>query len=239
MKKKGFLSLLCCLLSVYSLNALEIQETIPKLTVRGTAKIEEPANELSLSIAVVNISTDASTALSDNSKKVQAVIEALKKIGLDKSDFQTGQFSISPQYKPYPKEHVDNWKQEITGYEVSNSINIRTDKIDIAGKIIDAVVNAGANNISNISFGLKDSNPYRTEVLQIATKNAIDQAETLADAAQQKIKRVLQIEVENGQPYQPRAMSFSATPHAVSTPIESGNVELTATVLVTYEIENK
>lgn len=219
--------------------AVEADINIPKITVSSQAVIRKPADELRLTVGVVNLAEKAETALAENSGKMQAVIKSLKDAGLAKSDYETGHFSIHPTYTPYPKEPPPDWKPSINGYEVNNSIAIRTDKLDLAGKLIDAANKAGANSIENIHFTLHDPHSYANEVISAAVANASQDAKTIATAAGVKLVRLISISLNNTNAVNPpsnniyfaKALSVDNT-----TPIESGDVTVTANVTASYEI---
>jgi uncharacterized protein YggE len=240
-KMKLFLFLLTMVFAASALSAQERRE-IPKLSVQGSARLEKPADQFILSLGVVTIASDAQSALKENSTRMQNVIENLKKGGLDKSEFQTGQFRISPTYTPYPKNPPPDWKATINGYEVTNTIVIKSDKIDQAGKIIDVANQSGANTVGSIEFGLKDPSIYQNEVIRAATDQALAQANSLADAAKVKLVRILSIALDDMpaiiQP-SPRPMLAKMAYNESAPPIEAGDVQVTAHVSLSYEIADK
>ncbi len=211
----------------------------PKLIVSGNATLHRPADQLNISISVVTQGETAEKALSANNAKMQPVIAALQKVGLVKGEYETGRFSIQPVYSTAPKNPPSDWKPVIVGYDVTNTLNIRTQKLDLAPMIIDAVSSAGANQINNINFGLKDQQKYRSEAIEAAAANAISDAQSLANAANLKLVRVLEANLDQPQVY-PRAAKMSfAMAEAAGTPIEAADVEVNARVSLTYEVSSK
>lgn len=235
------LSLLCSffLLTTFfaSANTVDYQD-VPKLSVSGQANLRKPADELNMTIGVTNTNSSAQEAIKENSARMQSVINALDKLGLAKSDYQTGHFSITPTYTPYPKNPPPDWRQTINGYEVNNSVQIRTDKLHLAGQIIDSTSKSGANTINNIHFALKDRREYGDEALTAATKNAIADAKVIADAAGVKLLRLLSISLNSTPSVSPRMNTYAKTYAAESapTPIEPGDIDISADVLVIFEI---
>lgn len=210
----------------------------PKLVVSGSSMFYKPANQLSITVSVVTQGETASKSLEANNLKMQAVIDNLKKTGLAKGEYQTGRFNIEPVYSIPPKNPPQDWKAVITGYDVTNSLNVRTPKLELAPAIIDAASAAGANKIANINFDLKDPQIYRTEAISAATANAIADATALANAANLKLVRVLNISMERPQIY-PRVEKMGFALAANETPIVAGDVEVSANVSITYEISTK
>lgn len=209
-----------------------------KLSLNAQATIRKPANELQMKIGVISLSEKADTALVENSMRMQSVVNGLISAGLTRSEYETGHFTIHPTYTPYPKDPSPDWKPSINGYEVSNSILVYTNKLESAGKLIDAANKAGANNIDNIRFILSDPHVYWNEAITAATINALNDAKAVADAADVKLVKLLSISLENPNISNPRDSTMFATKafNAGAVPIEPGDVSITANVSVTYEI---
>lgn len=240
--KITWITALCFLIAGYSCCWAEdpFKDT-PKLTLTGRAVLHKPADQLCLTVGVVTLASEAETALKNNNTTMQAVAASLKKVGLADDEYETGRFNIHPTYSPQPKNPPPDWKPSINGYEVSNSINIKTPQIKLAGAIIDMANKSGANSIENIRFELKDANLYRDEAITTAAGVAIKEAETLAKATGQKLVRLLLVNLdEAAEPSpRPRAMAmYKATSYnsESSAPILPGNVDVEASVTVVYEI---
>lgn len=225
-------TLLLCLLSA-ALNANEPSI----LTVSGHASLNKPADQLHLSIAVVTEAETAEEALKANNQKMYAVFSVLDDQGLSKKEYSTGQFNVSPIYAPYPKNPPADWVQHIIGYRVNNTITVKSNKLGQAGGLIDVVTQAGANSIDQINFELKDARLYRQEAIQSATANAMEDARSLATAANIGLGRILQIQLDNASAPQPQFKSYAAANLEHSTPIEAGDVQVNAKVTIVYEIE--
>lgn len=237
---KNLLSVFCLtVLTCAPLTSYAKDSKEPTLQVTGEAVLMKPADQLSLVVSVVTQAKDAEQAINDNADKMSQVIESLTPLDLTQDNYETGRYSITPIYSTPPKNQTSSWSPEILGYRVTNSLNIHTDKITIAGPIIDQVTKAGANNIDQLRFELKDPSIYREEAITEATKNAMKDAKTLADAADVKLDKVVSLSII-GSPHFPvykNALMMSARGFD-ATPIESGDVEVRASVNITYEIDN-
>lgn len=233
-----------CLLAVFVVTNSGIyadqNPNLPKLTVEGHATLNKPADQISLSVGVVTLAKNAEEALAENSQKMQKVISELEKNGLEKTEYKTGGFSIQPTYTPYPKNPPPDWQATINGYEVRNSIHIKTEQIKQVGLFIDAASRAGANTIDQIQSGLKDDRSYWEEAITSATMNAISDAKTMAEAAGVKLHTLLSITLNNAEinPPQPLHPTLFRAKMATEsqTPIEPGDLEIKANVTVVYEI---
>ena len=228
----GFI-LLCSLYAFGDDNEKEI----PKLTVRGEATLYKPPDQLSLTVGVVTQEVKAENALDANKNKMRSIIRNLEDLGLISSNYSTGHFTVHPIFSPRPKNASLNWKPSIIGYEVRNTVIIKTEKLNLAGEIIGTATNAGANSIDYIQFGLKDSNIYRDEAIATATANAIAQGQTLANAANLNIHRVLSISLDDAHYLPSTVKTFAYAKGLDTTPIESSEVPIRANVTIVYEID--
>ena len=217
----------------------------PTLTVEGTCQLEKPADELRLSLGVISNAATAGDALEHNSDAMQSVMDALKRAGLTEDEYQTGRFRIQPQYSPRPRNAGGDWRPQIIGYQVQNSIMIQTPKLDKAGELIDVAVRAGANSVDSISFGIADPQTHRQEAIRTATANARLDARTLASAASLRLVRVLDINLDGAQarPYVPQQFRAEIADVGMarggSTPIAPGDVTIRASVRIVYEIASR
>lgn len=225
-------------LLLVSTHAFAYDPDVPTLKLSAQANLKKPSDELQLKIGVINLGKTAEIALAENSVRMQAIISSLEAVGLTKKDYETSRFSIQPTYTPYPKDPPPNWKPSINGYEVSNSILIHTEMLDMAGKLIDVANKAGANSISDIKFSLRNPRIYWHEALGEATAHAMSDANAMAAVAQIKLLRVLSITLDETHVTSPHvnASYLSKSMSESAPPIEPGEVTITATVTIVYEI---
>lgn len=212
---------------------------IPKLTVKGEGTLYKPADQMELNISVVTQNGDSKLAVKANNEKMERVISQLNKAGLTSKEIQTGQFMVQPIYHyPGPKEEPSG--PSITHYEVTNTLQIKTKQLDLIEKIIGAAVQSGANRLDQIVFNLSDPQLYRNEVIHLATKHAMEDAKSLAEAAQVNLVRVLSLDLDPNQNHYPvprMAMAYKAeNAGSFEAPIEIGQVEMKASVNMTFEI---
>lgn len=241
MKKVMWCSIYCALMVFCSLSA-DSPDMRSKLSLRGEASLFKPADELNLSLGVVTQSETAAAAIQENNQKMTQVIASLDKSGLSKKEYQTGQFSIDPVWSRQPKDSSDpNWSPSIVGYKVTNSLKIRTEQLEKAGQIIDAASKSGANSVDRIGFNIRNMKAYREEAIQAAAANAIAQAQSIAQATQQKLVRIIDISLDSPHPVQEfgRASPMMFAKSSVNSDeiaINPGDVEITANISLVYEI---
>jgi uncharacterized protein len=220
-------------------NRASLKESVPTLSVSGRAELQKPADQLELSIGVVTEHVDATQAMTDNSRAMQRVVDAILAAGLDEDEYETGRFQLTPRYSARPpRDAAPDWTPRIIGYRVINTVQVQTGKLDLAGKIIQQANEAGANTVDNIQFTLADPRKHRSEAISAATDYAQADARALASAAGVELARILSLTLDEDPPIRPvmyeRAMMMDAEPGA--PPIKPGDVTVRASVNVVYEI---
>lgn len=214
-------------------------EDIPRLTVKGESHIEVPADLLRLNIGVQTEDEEAPRAVDRNSRQTRDVIDAIELAGLTEDEYETGRFRLRPVYSRRPRAAEPDWKPQIIGYEVLNSIAVKTTRLDLAGDLIAAANKAGANTIDTVGFDLADRRTGREEAIAEATANAIADARTLARAASLDLLRILSIHLDHRS--EPASLEFSRGRVASAMtgekpPLTPGTVAVEATVTIVYEI---
>ncbi len=231
--KRYILALFLPLVSLFGVNP-----DVPQLTLSASATLRKPSDELQMKIGVVTRGDTARDALAQNSFRMQNAIDRIERIGLTKDDYETSHFSINPIYSICPPNPPSNWRAEIVGYEVTNTLLIHTPKLDMAGEIIDSANDAGANSITDIRFGLRNPRDYWNEALASAGSNAVKDAAAIAQSTGVRLVRVLSISLNNTQVSSPtHSIALFSKVAGSAPPIEPGEVSLTANVTVVYEIE--
>ncbi|HEY4115489.1 MAG TPA: SIMPL domain-containing protein [Rhizomicrobium sp.] len=202
------------------------------LTVSGDGEIKAKPDQAMLSAGVVTEGRTAADALAANARKMNAVFETLKRIGIPDRAIQTSEMSVSPQYPGDSRQ-----PRRITGYEVTNTVNVTVDDLDKIGPAIDALVNSGANSLGDIGFSIADDKPLTAQAREAAVKDATAKAETLARAAGVTLGPILSITEGGGvaEPMRPMLRMAMAAP--ASTPVAAGQTTVSATVSITWQIQ--
>ncbi|MEK6303969.1 MAG: SIMPL domain-containing protein [Acidobacteriota bacterium] len=204
------------------------------IRVTGEATVTSKPDQAEINIGVVTQATTGQAAATQNAQKQDAVLSELRKVLGAAAEIKTISYSLSPNYR-YPKE---GGQPTITGYTASNIVEVKTSDLAQVGRVIDVATQSGANTVQSLRFTLKDEQRVRAQALGEAAIRARGKADALASALGLKILRVLHIDeggVAMPLPMNTRAFSAEAGA-AVSTPVESGTIEVHATVTLTVEI---
>jgi len=189
---------------------------------------------------VVTQGVTASEALSANAAAMNRVIATLKKAGIADRDIQTSQISLNPVYSQpeYGPNGVPRQEPRITGYQAVNNVTIRSRNVAGFGKVLDALVASGANQVNGPSFQMAEPAAAMDEARLDAMKSARARADLFARAAGLRVVRIVSISEGSGfsppQPVYMRAMKAEAA--AAPTPIAVGEVEAEVNLSVQFEL---
>jgi len=160
------------------------------------------------------------------------LIAKIKVMGVAARDIQTSGININAQY-----DYRDN-QRVFLGYDVSNNLNVIVRDLPKLGSMIDAMVDAGANNLSGPWFGMANDEPLK----QVARERALDRASSLARYYAQKAgyKNVRLLSVSEGisgvSP--PVPMPVRAVAESAKAAVEPGQIGLSVNLSVSYEMVN-
>ncbi len=213
------------------------QPPLKLISVNGQGKVQAKPDIAYVNLGVVTEAPTAKAAAQANTEAMNKVVNAVKTFGITKEAIKTSNYRVEPVHKYDPH---GNQPPTVTGYKVYNTINVTTNLLDKLGQIIDAAVDNGANSVDSIRFGLKDEDAAVQQAIQKAMDNARDKADTAAKAAGVRIKGVHTVRVDTQTP-PPRYVDYQkgvagVASEAAPTPIESGEIEITVTVAVEYEL---
>ena len=207
------------------------------MNVTGTGLVYLTPDVAYISIGVHTEKPTASDAVSANTTQSQQVVTVLKNSGVDAKDIRTTNFSI------YPNTQYDQQtgKPGSTTYIVDNTVYVTVHQLDKLGDLLDATVQAGANNVNSIQFDVADKSTAIQQARDQAVKDAQTQAQGLASASGVTLGNVQTISFTNNIP-QPvmnvfsKSSGLNAAP-AAAVPISAGQLTLTVNVDMTYEIK--
>lgn len=214
---------------------------MPLLTVTGTAEAAAAPDRATLRLGAVAQAGQAADAQSQVSAVVQKVVDALKKVGVAEADLSTAGISLSPVYSQPSPRGVNNgepFTPKITAYRAENTVVARLSDLTKVGPAIDAATAAGANQVESLTFDLKDDTAARARALTDAVKQGRAKAEALARAAGVRLVYLHDLE-ESGGVATPVAFGggvMRAMAAQAPTPVEPGQVHLSASVTLRYAI---
>jgi uncharacterized protein YggE len=228
-------SVIAVAFAVVSLPARADSNITPRtISVSGHGDVKAVPDEAELSAGVVSEAATANEAVASNRKAMNAVFAALKDQGIPDRSIQTSEFAISPQYD---QGKNDNGPQRIISYRVSNTVSVTVTDLSKLGAVIDALAGSGSNAMGGIRFTVRDPKPLRKQARTEAVKDAMDRAETFAQASGVTLGRVTEISENGASVPRPLFRSMAVVNGLPSTPIAAGEETISADVSMTFEIK--
>lgn len=224
--------ILICALLTLAPAAVWAQDDSRQLTVTGTGEVARAPDMAVIRVGVGAENADAATALANTSEAMKRMQARLADVGVEPRDVQTSELSLNPVYEQKP-----NSNPRIVGFQATNAVTVRVRDISITGEVLGALVGDGANRIDGVTFALQEPRAVMDEARRLAVADARRKAELLAEAAGVTLGPVRDIrEVGGGGQPRPMMMSRMAS-ESMDVPMAEGEVGLSASVSVVYEIE--
>ncbi len=171
----------------YDSRPVAAQTTEPKaynpaqtITVVGQGSVRVQPDIAQISIGVETVAETAAEAVQENETEMQAILDALKKAGIADKEIQTMNYSLYLERQPETTADPSGKEGEKVQYHVSNMVNVTIRDLETVGGVLDAVIQAGANNIWGVSFSLEDPKPAQADARAQAIADAQARAQALA-----------------------------------------------------------
>jgi hypothetical protein len=213
-----------------------INQTIAgtRLDVNATGEVTRVPDVAIISAGVVSRSTTATGALQDAANRMSRVLVALKRAGIEDRDIQTSNVSLNPEYR-----YVENQPPQLVGYTASNTVTVRFRDIRNSGKILDALVAQGANQINGPTLTVDKPETALDEARAKAVAIGRARAELYARSLGLRVVRLVSVN-ENGGSYPvppPMPIYARADMAQAKTSIEPGEQKLQINLAMTFELQ--
>lgn len=207
------------------------------ISVTGEGKITAAPNIATVSVGLVTENADAGTAQTENTKKMNKLIELVKGAGVAESDIQTTQYQINPKYS-----YAEKTGSQITGYNVTQSADVKIRDLTKISVVLTKAGEAGANQISGLQFTVDEPSNLKAAARDKAVADAKDKAEKLAKSLGVRLKRIINFgefsPVSSGPMLYKEAMGMGGSADMMPTPtVQPGSLEINSEVTITYEIK--
>lgn len=211
------------------------------ITVSGEATVQVVPNVITISLGVETVDKTAEDTQRSHVSASNKVMEAIKNVGIDEADICNEGLRMNPNYEWSVKD-PQTGRDRITGYTAVSTLSVKVSGTELAGKVIEAAMNSGANRMNGINYSIEDSTEAYVEALEIAFGQANKKAIALAKQSGIKIDVVTEINEEYSQQYIPQVRSnvqvamdsadYGGSVGAMQ--LESGVLNITARVSVHF-----
>lgn len=222
------------------------------ISVSGTGEVFAVPDIAEFSFSVTEEHLSVATAQEAATKKMNAILDAIKKAGVDEKDIKTVGYNIYPRYEWETKAQIcpagaycppTNGERVLKGYEVSQSVSVKVRDTAKAGELLSNVGSLGAQNVSGLTFTFDDMDKVQADARADAIEEARAKAKELAKSLGVRLVRVVNFQEGFGGPAYYKGIEMMAVDGrgdvAMSAPapeVPAGENKVTSTVTITYEI---
>jgi uncharacterized protein YggE len=206
-----------------------------RLDISATGEVSRVPDVAVITAGVVSRSATATGALQDSASRMSQVLAALKKAGVADRDVQTSNVSLNPEYR-YPQDQAP----QLVGYTASNSVTVRFRDIRNSGKILDALVHEGANQINGPDLVVDKPEAALDEARAKAIAIGRARADLYARSLGMRVARVVSVSESVSYPAPPpmpmyaRAEVISGT---LATKVVPGEQKLQVNLSMVFELQ--
>jgi uncharacterized protein YggE len=197
--------------------------------VTGRGEVQVAPDRARVQVGMETQARTSQQAAQENNRKQAAILAAIRKLGVPEANIQTLNYNVSPVQRYDDKLR----RVVIDGYQVTNVVQVETDRLDLAGPIIDAGLSSGANRVAGLDFIVKDRSKAHDQALAEAVASARRQAEVAAKAAGGQVVELLELTINEFERPEPRvmmAMAMKVEADAAPAPIASGTNTVSVSV---------
>ena len=207
-----------------------------EIQITGQASRSVAPSYAILTLGITSQNTNINAAKSNNDRIMSDLISRLANLGVDKKDIFTSNISINPT------SDYQEGKRINTGYNVSNHVTVKINNLDNVGKVVDAAVSAGANDINNLSFQNDVSQQLSDSLTKEAIQNGRHKAEVIAAALGRTLGPVKTVSISTTETssmdsgYYRNAVMLKAALET-ATPVEKGSLVVSQDANITYYLQ--
>jgi hypothetical protein len=200
------------------------------LNLAADGETEVAPDQATINLGVRTAAPTAAEAMAQNAQAMNAVMTALGKAGIAPRDVRTSSLNLAAQYT-----YAQDKPPTLTGYQAIDEVTVTVNDLARLGPAVDAVTAAGANQVSGISFGLKDPTAAQDAARQAAVKALAAKAALYAEATGYHVVRLVNLSEasgESGGPVRPMVLMKAAA----ATPVSPGELTVRVDITGVYEL---
>ncbi len=218
-------------------------KSLKTITVSGTGDIYAKPDLAIVDFSVITEATSVAKAMTDNTAKMNAIIDFMKQQGTQEADLKTTNFNISPRYEWYEGTMCyppcPTGRRVLTGYDVTQTLEVKIRDMAKIGDIVQGGTDKGANQVSDLQFTIDKEDDLKNQARTQAIENAKNKADELASQLGVKLTKIVNFNESGIFPYYAMKESAPSGLGGGGTPpqIETGQNKIEVTVNITYQID--
>ncbi len=203
------------------------------LSISAQAEAHRVPDVATVSAGVVTQAPDANAAMRANAAQMDKVMAAIRAAGIAERDIQTAGINVNPQY-----HYAENMPPKITGYQANNTVSLKVRDIGKLGKVLDALVASGANQVNGPAFEVDQPEAAYDEARRAALGKAQARAQMYAKELGLRVRRIVSIDEGGGfrPPVPVPMMAMARAEKAYDTAVSPGETTLSANLAVVFEL---
>lgn len=214
------------------------QTTVDKKTtfdVEGTGKVSAIPDIAEVNLGIETSKKTVVEAQKEANQKINKIIEAVKKLGIEEKYIKTVNYSVYPQY---------DFKEgrNITGYNVNVSLQIRVKNFEKINAVIDTATALGANQVGGLNFTIDDKKleDLKMQARKQAIEEAKKKAKEMAALAGMRLGKIVNVSENSPSSYSPQSLKqmevgMGGGDQETQTQIQPGESEIVISVTLSYE----
>lgn len=200
------------------------------ITVSGNGHAAAQPDRASFTVGVSTRRPTVGDALRENNASTARVIAALKGRGATDAEIQTSNFMIEQPYEA--------GRAVTNQYVVRNNVTVTRRDLKNVSELLQAAIDAGANQAFGLRFFIADPSPVRDRALEAAFRDARARAEKLAAVAGRSLGETLSITTERPMsPFVGNVAGGVVGGVEGGPPMEAGVTTMNVTLFVTFELK--
>jgi uncharacterized protein YggE len=230
------------------------------ITVSGNGDVYAKPDLAVMDFTVVSEAATVAAAMDDNTKKMNAIVDVAKSLGVAEKDLQTSGFNINPRYDivkqmtptaepttvtiavPTTPIYYPDGKRVLAGYDITQTLTVKMRDLTKIGQIIQEITAAGANQAGDLQFTLDNPDSVKDQARGMAIEDAKAKAKTLAQQLKVNFVRISNYNEGGYTPvyqlnYAAKDVAAGVAENAPAPNIQTGENKVTVNVSLTYEIE--
>ena len=204
-----FLAVATVLVGAQAIKALINLDVPPQISgnvisVEGTGKVAAVPDVATVSYTISETATTVAQAQDAATKKSNIALALIEDLGIEEKDIKTTSYNVSPKYSyqgPCYSSYCPPYESRITGYTVSQTVEVKVRDLSLTGKVLASLGEAGISNLYGPNFIIDDEDDLRAEAREEAIKEARAKAKELAKDLNVRLVRVVSFWENSGPVY--------------------------------------
>jgi hypothetical protein len=167
----------------------------PHIALTGTAQVKARPDIAVLHLVVESTEKRSQDAKNVVDRRVNNLLDSLKKFSVDNKNVSASSISTSPNYT------YNNNQRQITGYKASRTLKITLNELSKLNSLMDFALSVEINQIRNIELKSSKEDELKAEAIELAVKNAKAKGSALANSFDAKLGKVYSINATQNNSY--------------------------------------